>query len=112
MKKVLISAITAAALAAPAFAASVTLKFDNADGSSVTMTFDDATMTGTVEGVDGSFAYTWDADTNTICGDATGEGEVCATFDSANNPPAVGDTSAYTTSDGGSGTATVTAVSE
>ena len=112
MKKTIVSAIAAAALAAPAMASSLTISFASDDGTTTIMTFDQASMTATVEGADGSFPYTWDAEANKLCGDATGEGEVCATFDSANETPAVGDTSAYTTSDGGGGTATITAMSE
>lgn len=112
MKKLITLTAATFALAAPAFAASITLKFDNADGTSQTMTFDDSTMTATVEGAESSFAYTWDAEANKICGNPTGEGEICATFDTVNEAPTVGDTSGYTTSDGGSGTATVTALAE
>lgn len=110
MKKTISVALVALALATPAFAASMTMSFASDDGTTVTMTFD-GEGTATVEGQEGSFPYTWDEETRELCGDATGEGEVCATFAEAGEP-SVGQTSAYTTSDGGSGTATITAMSE
>ena len=112
MKKLATLTLAAAALATPALAGTMTISFANDSGETVVMTFDQATMKGSVEGAEGEFDYTWDAETKTLCGDATGEGEVCATLAEANEPPAVGDASAYTTSDGGSGTATITAMSE
>ena len=111
MKKLIALSAAAAALAMPAMAGTMTISFANDSGETVVMTFDDETNTATVEGQDGSFAYTWDAEANKLCGDATGEGEVCATF-AETAEPAVGVASAYTTSDGGSGTATITAMSE
>ena len=112
MKKLATLTLAAAALATPALAGTMTISFANDSGETVVMTFDDATGTATVEGQEGSFPYTFDADANQLCGDATGEGEVCATFAEKNEAPTVGDTGAYTTSDGGSGTATITAMSE
>lgn len=112
MKKIATLAISAMVFSAPALAGTMTISFANDDGTTTVMTFDDATMTATAEGVEGSFAYTWDADANAICGDPTGEGEVCATFAEKSDAPAVGTTSAYTLSTGGGGTATVTALSE
>jgi len=112
MKKLIALTAATAMFAMPAMAAKMTISFANDDGNTVVMTFDQATMKGSVEGVDGEFDYTYDAEARKLCGDATGEGEVCATFAEANEAPAVGDTSAYTTSDGGSGTATITALEE
>ena len=112
MKKTITTAIMAAMLAAPAMAGSLTLSFANSDGNTTVMTFDQESMTATIEGAEGSFPYTWDEATKTLCGDATGEGEVCATIESTSETPAVGDTSAYTSSDGGSGTVTITAMAE
>ncbi len=111
MKKFIALTAATAALAMPAIAGTMTISFANDNGETVVMTFDDATMTATVEGAEGSFAYTWDAEANKLCGDATGEGEVCATF-AEKAEPAVGVSSAYSTSDGGSGTATITAMAE
>lgn len=112
MKKLITATLAAATLGAPAFAATITISFANDNGETVTMSFDDETMTATVDGVDGSFDYTFDEATRTICGNYTGEGESCATFAEVNETPAIGDTSAYTTNDGGSGTATITALAE
>ena len=55
MKKTIVSAIAAAALAAPAMASSLTISFASDDGTTTVMTFDQASMTATVEGADGSF---------------------------------------------------------
>ena len=112
MKKLIALTAATVAFAMPAMAATMTISFANDSGETVVMTFDDSTNTATVEGQEGSFAYTWDAEANKLCGDATGEGEVCATFAESNDEPAVGDSSAYSTSDGGSGTATITAMAE
>lgn len=112
MKKLLTLSAAAAALAMPALAGTMTISFANDDGTNPVMTFDDSTMTATMEGVEGSFDYTWDVEANAICGDPLGEGEVCATFTETETNIAVGMTSAYTLSTGGGGTATVTAVSE
>lgn len=112
MKKLMTLAAATAALAMPAIAGTMTISFANDDGSNPVMTFDDETMMATMEGVEKPFAYTWDAEANSICGDPLGEGEVCATFTETETNIAVGTTSAYTLSTGGGGTATVTAVSE
>jgi len=97
-------------MAAPAIAGSITMSFAGDDGTTAVMTFNED-GTAKVEGADGTFEYTWDAEANKLCGDATGEGEVCAIF-ADKSEPSVGLESAYTTSDGGSGTATITAMSE
>ena len=84
---------------------------DASDGTTNVMTFNDD-GTASVEGVDGTFAYTWDEDARKLCGDYTGEGEVCATLENDGVEPAVGLTTAYTTSDGNSGVAEITAMVE
>ena len=112
MKKLITVAAATAALAMPAMAGTMTISFADEDGNSAVITFDDVSMTATTEGEDGSFDYTWDAEANAICGDPTGEGEVCITFAHTETNIAVGTTSEFTLSTGGSGTATVTAVSE
>ena len=111
MKKLIAMSAATAMFAMPAMAGTMTISFANEDGTTQVMTFDDSTNTATVEGVDGSFAYTWDAEAGKLCGNPTGEGEVCATF-AEKAEPSVGATSAYTTSEGASGTATITAMSE
>ena len=112
MKKLSVMTAAAAMLAMPAMAQKMTISFASDDGNTVEITFNQATMKGSAEGLDGEFDYTWDAETRTLCGDGTGQGETCATFAEANETPAVGDTSAYTTSYGGSGTATITALED
>lgn len=110
MKKLVAIAAASAALAMPAMAMTMTISFAPADGDAVVVSLDDSTMKSTIEGVDGEFDYTWDEATRTLCS-GTPDGEVCATFESA-EPPAVGSSSAYTTNTGSSGTATITAMSE
>lgn len=108
MKKILISAAAAAMLAAPAFAASMTVAFASEDGATAVWTFEDGTATAP----DGTSApYTFDEATRTLCADVPDQGEVCATF-ADETSGAVGDSSAYTLSTGGGGTATITAVTE
>ena len=109
MQKTLITLCAAAALAAPAFAASMTVSFAGSDGTVTVMTFAED-GTASVEGVDATFAYTWDDDAQKLCGDYTGEGVVCATFEGDGGDREVGDTVAYTTDDGRDGVATVTAI--
>ncbi|MEL6324394.1 MAG: hypothetical protein AAFQ84_09230, partial [Pseudomonadota bacterium] len=52
--------------------------------------------------------FTYDEASRTICGEME-DGKICATFEEAAEQ-VVGATSAYTTSDGNSGTATITAM--
>lgn len=108
MKKFIAAALSAAFIAAPAFAASITVSFANDDGTTTEITFDQETSMATTSGV--SMPYTWDAETSTVCADMPDVGEVCATFESV--AEAVGDTAKYTLSVGGGGTATITAMSE
>lgn len=112
MKKLITLAAATAAFTLPAMAGTISIELANDDGNTVVLTLDDATKTATTEGVEGSFAYTFDVDTATLCGDPMGEGEICATFADVSGTPAVGDTTTYTTSDGGSGTSTVIAITE
>lgn len=113
MKKTLAAICAAALFATPALAASMTIEFAQEGGETQSWTFEPTSETGgTYTAPDGSTGdYTWDKGSNTLCG-MTAEGELCATFEAANNEPAVGDTSAYTSSDGSSGTATITALTE
>lgn len=107
MKKIAVLAAIAAFSAAPAFAASVTIKFESAEGA-ITATFDQSTMTYTAD--DGtSGPYTYDEAAHTIC--AT-EQDLCITFENPDETPTVGSTSSYTANNGSSGTATVTAMAE
>ena len=113
MKKLVAIAAASAAFVMPALAGTTTISFASEDGTTAVLTFDNLTMTATVEGVEGSeHTYTWDDETSTVCGNPTGEGEICATFEGVTGPPAVGNSHAYTSTDGSSGTATVTAVTE
>lgn len=108
MKKFLTAAIAAGFIAAPAFAASITLSFASDDGTTQEWTFDQETSLATMG--DLSAPYTWDEEAKKLCAEIPDQGEVCATFDSV--AQAVGETSGYTLSSGGSGTATITAMAE
>lgn len=108
MKKFLTAAIAAGFIAAPAFAASITLSFASDDGTTQEWTFDQETSLATMG--DLSAPYTWDEEAKKLCAEIPDQGEVCATFDSVGQ--AVGETSGYTLSSGGSGTATITAMAE
>ncbi len=108
MKKTLILAAAAAFLAAPAFAVTMTIEFAGDDGTTLAVTLDDATGTATMNGV--TMPYTWDAEAMTLCA-AAPEGDVCATF-AEQTEPVVGASSAYTSTTGNSGTATITAIAE
>ena len=108
MKKLLTAALAAGFVAAPAFAASVTLTFASDDGTTQEWTFDDTTNMATMG--DLSAPYTWDEDAKRLCVDIPEEGEVCGVFDRV--AQAVGETASYTLESGGGGTATITAMSE
>lgn len=108
MKKFVSAALAAAFLAAPAFAASITLSFANDDGTTQEWTFDSETNMATAGDLE--VPYTWDEDAATLCADIPDQGEVCATFSEV--AQAVGESSPYTLSIGGGGTATITAMSE
>ncbi len=107
MKKFVTAIVAAGFIAAPAFAASISLSFANDDGSTQEWTFDGE---GTATSGDLSVPYTWDVDAKKLCADIPEQGEICATFDSV--AEAVGESSTYTLSTGGAGTATITAMEE
>ena len=99
--------------ATAAHAAVTTIEYTGSDGAQVTIAYDDATATATVVGGENDGAagpYKFDEASNTICSnDAEGK-EVCVTFDGDGGEPKVGDTAAFSTNDGRSGTAKVIAV--
>ncbi|MEM7327248.1 MAG: hypothetical protein AAF437_00835 [Pseudomonadota bacterium] len=107
MKKFVAAIVAAGFIAAPAFAASITISFASDEGSTQVWTFDGE---GTATVGELSTSYTWDEDARKLCADVPDQGEVCATFDSV--AQAVGESSAYTLSTGGTGTATITAMEE
>ena len=105
MKKFLI-AVTAATLSAgPALAATMTISFAPDDGEAQVWTFDADTSTATTG--DLSVPYTWDADARSLCAQLE-SGELCAVFETVSETPAINDSTRYTTSAGGAGTATIT----
>ena len=102
MKRVLGAAFLAACLAGPALAGANVVKFEPVGEEPVTMTFkDDGTFT---MGEEVAGTYTWDEEAKTLCGTVEGE-EICATFEEVGQE--VGFSTSYTTSTGGSGTATL-----
>ncbi|MEQ9504784.1 MAG: hypothetical protein RLO80_00835 [Hyphomonas sp.] len=106
MKKTLmLAALVLGAL--PAFAATTTVEFTPAEGGALVAVFSDD---GTVS-FNGSEAvpYTMDQEASTICSSVNGA-ENCATFETWGNE--VGHVTPYTTSQGSSGTATITAMTE
>ncbi len=107
MKKFLAAAVAAGFIAAPAFAASVTVSFANDDGTTQEWTFDGE---GTATSGDISAPYTFDQEAGVLCATMPDGAEICATFDAVADE--VGETSTYTLSTGGTGTATITAMSE
>ena len=109
MKKFIAAAMAAAVIAAPAYAATLTISFANDDGTTSVWSFDQETSKASNgEGIETD--YTWDEDTLTLCAAVPDAGDLCATFESQGT--AVGDTSKYTLSTGGGGTATITGIEE
>ncbi len=108
MKKLFVSAIVTAMIAAPAFAASMTVEFVRDDGMTTVVVLNDdgTTMIGDVAGT-----YTYDEETLTLCGQSEGADEVCVTFEDA-GATQVGDSTGYTSTAGDTGIATITAMTE
>lgn len=107
MKRFMIAVCAAGLFAAPAFAASITISFANDDGTTQEWSFDGE---GTATSGEMSVAYTWDEEARTLCAELPDQGEICATFDG--DADEVGESSTYTLSTGGTGTATITAMQE
>ena len=107
MKKFVAAVIAAGFIAAPALAQSITVSFAGDDGVTQEWTFDGE---GTATSGDISASYTFDEENGVLCAEIPEAGEVCATFDGV--AQAVGESSTYTLSTGGTGTATITAMSE
>jgi hypothetical protein len=96
-----------AAFTLPAFAATTTVEFVPVEGDTVVAVFSDD---GTVSFNGGeAVPYTMDQDARTICSTVNGA-DNCATFESWGED--VGHSTPYTTSQGSSGTANVTAKTE
>ena len=106
MKRLMVSAAFVSLLAAPAFAASTTVVFTTTDGAVTTVVFNDD---GTAESNGETTKYTLDEEAKTVCS-TTAEGELCATFDELGEE--VGFETNYTATNGESGTAKITAISE
>lgn len=108
MKKTIAALLAAGFVAAPAFAASVTVSFAADTGETQEWTFDQETNMATTG--DLTVPYTFDGEAGVLCADIPDSGEVCVTFEGmAQN---VGDSTGYTLSTGGSGTATILAMEE
>ena len=102
MKRALMAAAAALSVASPAFATTFAMKFDRADGSSHTVTFNSEDMSATVEGQAGS--YTYDKDSNKFC-ITVSEQENCVTL--AEHPSDIGESTEFTDASGAKGTATL-----
>jgi hypothetical protein len=99
--------VAALALAGPAFAQKTTVKYAITDGPEYVVTYDSTAGMATLG--DKSAPYTFDQATKTLCSASPdGTGEVCVTF--AEVQFVAGHTTAFTTSTGRAGTATVVGV--
>lgn len=108
MKKTIICGAAALSLAVlPALAASTTVEFASADGTTSVVVFNEdgtAIMNGGEP-----VAYTMDDATKTLCG-TTPDGDICVTFEETGTD--VGFSTSYTDTTGATGTARITAVTE
>ena len=107
MKKTLLLALLCTTTL-PAMAATATIEFAPAEGDAVVAVFNDADSTVSFNGGE-AVPYTMDQAASTICSSVNGE-DNCATFETWGED--VGHVTPYTTSQGSSGIATVTAKSE
>ena len=106
MKRIALTLAAMSICAAPAFAGSITIKFDSDSGNDQEAVFhDDGTMTSAA----GDGTYTYDEDALKMCIESDAYNG-CLTF--AVPGDEVGHTSAYTGDNGASGTATVVAAEE
>ena len=109
MKKFLIATAVAFAAATPAVAAT-TIEFKRDSGETRVVTLDGEGSATTADGA--AFSYTYDEAGNKMCFQPAEGDEMCATFETKIEEPAVGASTRYTASDGAQGTATITAVTE
>lgn len=107
MRKFLASAIITAMVAAPVFAASTTIEFVRDDGTTTVVVLNDD---GTSKIGDAEGTYTYDEATLTLCGQAADADELCVTFEEGGTE--VGDSSAYSSTNGDKGVATITEITE
>ncbi len=107
MKRLLALVGTAVLFTTAAHATKTTIEYTPTEGDVVTIQYDDETNLSTNVATGESAEYTYAEEEAKICGSATGE-EVCVTFD--NPGEEVGHESAFSTNDGRSGTAKITAV--
>lgn len=110
MKKFLTVLAAATLFSSAAFANVITIEFAQDGGDPVTFAFDSATNTSTNVGTGETGAYTFDQAANKLCGTGADGMEICVTFADAAGEPKAGDSGAYTTNLGTSGTATVVSV--
>ena len=106
MKRMMVSAALVSLFAAPAFAASTTVEFTATDGTVTTIVFSDD-GTAVIDGA--TTTFTMNEETKTLCA-ATEEDDLCATFDELGEE--VGFETNYTATNGNSGTAKITEVTE
>ena len=94
--------------ATSASAAVTTIEYTLGDGEKVTIAYDDASSTATNTADGSASPYKWDEATSTVCSTDPEGKEVCATFENAGTE--AGHTTAFSTNDGRSGTATIISV--
>ena len=109
MKKILVSASALMLVAAPAYAAKITLTFTPDEGDVSVWVLDNET--NMASNGDMTVPYTWDEASKTLCA-VTEEGDLCATVETTSETPALGDTAAYTSTNGDSGTVEITGMED
>ncbi len=104
----LLGVLAATSLFATAASATVTtIEYAIEGGDTVSLSYDDSSMT--VSDADGNASdYTYDEAGGTVCSNDPDGKPVCATFESTGSE--VGHTTPFSTDDGRSGTATITNV--
>ena len=105
-----VAALTAVLLyGAPALAKDITVEFKRDSGEVFVAVFDDETRMVTMG--EQTMPYTYDPEKREICASPPEGEKMCVVF-AEGGEPVVGMKSAYTASNGNTGTATVTAISE
>lgn len=108
MKRFALMTAVLALTAAPAFATKTTVTFTPAEGEPVAVVFDSETNMATIGDVEAP--YVLDAEAKTVCGELPDGTKSCATFDEMPEEPGVGFSTGYTSTDGSTGVAEVTAI--
>lgn len=110
MKKLIALAATATFITTPAFAAKLTIDFAAEEGTQTWVLDSETDMATAPDGTE--IPYTYDEEALELCGTTPDGAEMCVTFDEGAEVPEVGFSTGYTSSDGTTGTATITAITE